>query len=583
MLIRLLKQYLRPYRAPITAVLVLQLVQTLATLYLPSLNADIIDKGVAVGDTGYILHTGSWMLAISLLQVVCAVAAVYFGAKASMAFGRDVREGLFTRVQDFSAQEIGHFGAPTLITRTTNDITQVQMVVLLSFTMMVMAPIMLVGGVVMALREDVALSRLLIVVVPVLGLSVGLIVSRMIPYFRAMQKRIDRINAVLREQITGLRVIRAFVRERRESERFAVANTDLFETSVRVGRLMALMFPTVMLVMNASSVGVLWFGAERIDAGQMQIGALTAFLSYIMYILMSVMIATMMFVMVPRAVVSSERIVEVLDTEPSVLPPVEPALAPVFVGPGALRGELELRHAEFRYPGAEVAVLRDVSLIARPGRTTAIIGSTGSGKTTLVSLVPRLFDVTGGAVLIDGVDVRSYEPDDLWARIGLVPQKPFLFSGTVASNLRYGKADATDDELWHALEVAQARDFVEAMTDGLEGRISQGGANVSGGQRQRLAIARALVRRPSIFLFDDSFSALDFATDAALRAALVPETRDAAVVIVAQRVSTIRHADQIVVLDDGVVVGVGTHLELMATSQTYREIVLSQVTEEEAA
>jgi ATP-binding cassette subfamily B protein len=582
-LIRLLKQYLRPYRAPITAVLVLQLVQTLATLYLPSLNADIIDKGVAVGDTGYILHTGSWMLAISLLQVVCAVAAVYFGAKASMAFGRDVREGLFTRVQDFSAQEIGHFGAPTLITRTTNDITQVQMVVLLSFTMMVMAPIMLVGGVVMALREDVALSRLLIVVVPVLGLSVGLIVSRMIPYFRAMQKRIDRINAVLREQITGLRVIRAFVRERRESERFAVANTDLFETSVRVGRLMALMFPTVMLVMNASSVGVLWFGAERIDAGQMQIGALTAFLSYIMYILMSVMIATMMFVMVPRAVVSSERIVEVLDTEPSVLPPVEPALAPVFVGPGALRGELELRHAEFRYPGAEVAVLRDVSLIARPGRTTAIIGSTGSGKTTLVSLVPRLFDVTGGAVLIDGVDVRSYEPDDLWARIGLVPQKPFLFSGTVASNLRYGKADATDDELWHALEVAQARDFVEAMTDGLEGRISQGGANVSGGQRQRLAIARALVRRPSIFLFDDSFSALDFATDAALRAALVPETRDAAVVIVAQRVSTIRHADQIVVLDDGVVVGVGTHLELMATSQTYREIVLSQVTEEEAA
>jgi len=587
LLIRLLRQYLRPYTTPIAIVLVLQLIQTLATLYLPSLNADIIDKGIALGDTGYIMRTGGWMLTISLLQVVCAVVAVYFGARASMAFGRDVREGLFTRVQDFSAQEVGHFGAPSLITRTTNDIQQVQMVVLLTFTIMVMAPIMLVGGVVMALREDVTLSRLLIVIVPVLGVSVGLIVSRMIPYFRSMQKRIDRINAVLREQITGLRVIRAFVRERRESERFGVANTALFDTSLRVGKLMALMFPTVMLVMNASSVAIMWFGGQRIDSGQMQIGALTAFLSYIMYILMAVMIATMMFVMVPRAVVSAERIVEVLDTETTVLQPAEPrprvAAAQATVGGGRTTGVLELRHAEFSYPGAESAVLRDVSLTALPGRITAIIGSTGSGKTTLMSLVPRLFDVTGGAVLIDGVDVRELELDDLWSRIGLVPQKPFLFSGTVASNLRYGKADATDDELWHALEVAQARRFVEAMPKGLDAPISQGGTNVSGGQRQRLAIARALVKKPSIYLFDDSFSALDFATDAALRAALVPETQEATVVIVAQRVSTIRYADQIIVLDGGVVVGVGTHPELMATSQTYHEIVLSQVTEEEAA
>ncbi len=582
MLIRLLQQYLRPYTTPIAAVLVLQLIQTLATLYLPSLNAQIIDHGIATGDTGYILRTGGWMLVVSLLQVVCAVAAVYFGARAAMAFGRDVREGLFTQVQDFSAQEVGHFGAPSLITRTTNDVQQVQMVVLLSFTMMVMAPIMLVGGVVMALREDVALSRLLLVVVPVLGIAVGLIVSRMIPYFRSMQKRIDRINAVLREQITGIRVIRSFVREQRESERFEVANTALFDTSVRVGKLMALMFPTVMLVMNASSVAVMWFGAQRIDAGQMSIGALTAFLMYIMYILMAVMIATMMFVMVPRAVVSAERIVEVLDTETTVRRPTRPVTsAPSSAG--TRRGQLELRHAEFRYPGAESPVLRDVSLIARSGRTTAIIGSTGAGKTTLISLVPRLFDVTGGTVLVDGVDERDLEPDVLWSCIGLIPQKPFLFSGTVASNLRYGKPDATDDELWHALDVAQARDFVEAMPLRLGGRISQSGANVSGGQRQRLAIARALVKRPSIYLFDDSFSALDFATDAALRAALVPETQDATVVIVAQRVSTIRHADQIIVLDDGAVVGVGTHSELMATSETYREIVLSQVTEEEAA
>jgi len=578
MLVRLLRQYLAPYTSAVVVVLVLQLVQTLATLYLPSLNANIIDHGIAVGDTGYIVRTGGLMLGISLLQVVCAVVAVYFGARASMAFGRDVRGGLFSHVQEFSAQEVGKFGAPSLITRTTNDVQQVQMVVLMTFTMMVTAPIMLVGGVLMALREDVALSRLLIVIVPVLAIAIALIVSRMIPYFRVVQKRIDAINRVMREQIAGIRVIRAFVRERRESERFAEANTDLFMTSVRVGRLMALMFPVVMFIMNASSVSVLWFGAQRIDSGQMQIGALTAFLSYIMYILFAVMMASMMFVMVPRAMVSAERIVEVLDTQTTVLPPEHPV--PVTAG---RRGRLELRGVEFRYPGAEQAVLHGVDLVAEPGTTTAVIGSTGSGKTTLVNLVPRLFDVTGGAVLVDGVDVRQLAPDDLWDGIGLVPQRPYLFSGTVASNLRYGKPDATDDELWHALDVAQARAFVEAMPEGLDGPIAQGGTNVSGGQRQRLAIARCLVRQPRIYLFDDSFSALDFATDAALRAALVPETRDAAVVIVAQRVATIRHADRIIVLEEGAVVGSGTHAELMESSETYREIVYSQISEEEAA
>jgi ATP-binding cassette subfamily B multidrug efflux pump len=578
MLVRLLRQYLAPYRTGVVAVLLLQLVQTIATLYLPSLNADIIDKGVAVGDTGYILRIGGVMLGVSLLQVACAIAAVYFGARTAMALGRDLREGLFAHVQEFSAQEVGKFGAPSLITRTTNDVQQVQMVILFTFTMMVAAPIMLIGGVIMALRQDVALSGLLVVIVPVLGVAIALIVSRMVPYFRVMQTKIDAINRVLREQIAGIRVIRAFVRERRESERFGAASTDLFETSLRVGRLMALMFPVVMLIMNASSVSVMWFGAQRIDSGQMQIGALTAFLSYIMYILMAVMMASMMFVMVPRAVVSAERIGEVLDTQTSVLPPV----APVSL-PATRRGRLELRDVEFRYPGAEEPVLRGIDLVVESGKTTAVIGSTGSGKTTLVNLVPRLFDVTGGAVLLDGIDVRDLEPDDLWSSIGLVPQKPYLFSGTVASNLRYGRTDATDDELWHALEVAQAREFVEAMPEGLEAPIAQGGTNVSGGQRQRLAIARALVRRPSIYLFDDSFSALDFATDAALRAALVPETRDAAVVIVAQRVATIRHADQIVVLEDGEVVGAGTHGELMASSSTYREIVFSQISAEEAA
>ncbi|WP_273654828.1 ABC transporter ATP-binding protein [Cellulomonas fimi] len=581
MLVTLLRHHLRPYRSAVVAVVVLQLVQTLATLYLPSLNARIIDDGVATGDTGEILRLGGVMLAVSLVQVVCAVAAVYFGAKAAMAFGRDVRGRLFDHVQTFSAQEIGHFGAPTLITRTTNDVQQVQMVVLFTFTLMIVAPIMLVGGVVMALQEDVGLSGILLFAVPVLAAVIAAIVVRMVPYFRSMQKRIDAINRVLREQISGIRVVRAFVREERESRRFAAANTDLFDTSLRVGRLMALMFPAVMLVLNVTSVGVLWFGGQRVDAGEMQIGALTAFLSYIAYILMAVMMSTMMFVMFPRAVVSAERIGEVLSTTTSVKPPTSPVALPQ--GPTSRPGLVELRGVEFRYPGAEEAVLHGVDLVAEPGRTTAIIGSTGSGKTTLLNLVPRLFDATGGAVLLDGVDVRDLDPDVLWTQVGLVPQKPYLFSGTVRSNLEFGRPGATDDELWHALEVAQARGFVEELPEGLDAPIAQGGTNVSGGQRQRLAIARALVRRPHVYLFDDSFSALDYATDAALRAALVPETRDATVLVVAQRVATIRHADRIVVLEEGAVVGVGTHHELLETSETYREIVYSQVSAEEAA
>lgn len=577
MLIKLLKVHLKPYQGAVVAVVLLQLVQTMATLYLPSLNAKIIDNGLVKGDTSEILRLGGVMLAVSFVQVVAAIVAVYYGSRTAMAFGRDVRERLFGQVQTFSAQEVAKFGAPTLITRTTNDVQQVQMVTMMTFTMMIMAPIMLVGGVIMAMREDVVLSGILLVSVPVLGVIIGLIISRMVPYFRVMQKRIDGINRVLREQIAGVRVVRAFVREHRESQRFDGANTELYDTSLRVGKLMALMFPSVMAVLNLTSVAVLWFGAYRVDSGGMQIGQLTAFLSYIAYILIAVMMSTMMFVMVPRAVVSSERIGEVLETETSVVPPASPVDLPAHH-----TGRLELRGVEFRYPGAERSVLHGVDLVAEPGRTTAIIGSTGSGKTTLVNLIPRLFDVTGGAVLLDGVDVRELDPDQLWTEIGLVPQKPYLFAGTVRTNLEYGRPGASDEELWHALEVAQARPFVEALAEGLDAPISQGGTNVSGGQRQRLAIARALVRKPSVYLFDDSFSALDYATDAALRAALVPETRDATVLVVAQRVATIRHADSIVVMEDGLVVGVGTHAELLESSETYREIVYSQVSVEEA-
>ncbi|MFD7873297.1 ABC transporter ATP-binding protein [Streptomyces sp. NPDC059766] len=577
MLIRLLRTYLRPYRKPIIVLVLLQLMQTCATLYLPTLNADIIDQGVVAGDTGYILSRGGLMVGISLAQVVCNIGAVYYGARTASALGRDVRGAVFDRVQSFSARELGRFGAPSLITRTTNDVQQVQMLALMTFTLMVSAPIMCVGGIVLALGLDVPLSAVLVAVVPTLGICVTLIVRRLRPLFRAMQVRLDTVNRVLREQITGNRVIRAFVRDEYEQERFRKANTDLTEMSLGTGNLLALMFPVVMTTVNVSSIAVVWFGAHRIDSGGMQIGDLTAFLSYLMQIVMSVMMATFMFMMVPRAEVCAERIQEVLDTSSSVVPPLAP------VRELSRHGHLEIRGAGFRYPGAEEPVLKAIDLVARPGETTAVIGSTGSGKSTLLGLVPRLFDATDGEVLVDGTEVRDLDPQLLARTVGLVPQKPYLFAGTVATNLRYGNPDATDEELWHALEVAQAREFVERLENGLDSPIAQGGTNVSGGQRQRLAIARTLVQRPEIYLFDDSFSALDYATDAALRAALAAETSEATVVIVAQRVSTIRDADRIVVLDEGRVVGSGRHHELMADNETYREIVLSQLTEAEAA
>lgn len=577
MLIRLLRTYLRPYQKPIALVMVLQLLQTCAALYLPSLNADIIDRGVVRGDTGVILGLGAVMLAVTLVQMAGNIGAVYFGARTAAALGRDVRAAVFDRVQSFSARELNGFGAPSLITRTTNDVQQVQMLALMTFTLMVTAPIMCVGGVIMALGQDVPLSGVLLAVLPVMAASVGVVVWRLRPLFRSMQKRLDTVNRVLREQITGNRVIRAFVRDRYETERFGRANTDLTEVSLGTGRLLALMFPLVMLVVNLSSLAVVWFGAHRIDSGAMEIGSLTAFLAYLMQIVMSVMMATFMFMMVPRAEVCAERIQEVLGTSSSVVPPAEPVRE--LVG----RGTLEMRAAGFRYPGAEEWVLRDVELFAGPGETTAVIGSTGSGKTTLLGLAARLIDPVEGEVLVDGVDIRRIDPALLARTVGLVPQKPYLFSGTVASNLRYGNPEASDEELWHALEVAQAKEFVERLEGGLEAPVSQGGTNVSGGQRQRLAIARTLVQRPEIYLFDDSFSALDYATDAALRAALRAETAEAGVVIVAQRVSTIRDADRIVVLDEGRVVAVGRHHDLMERDETYREIVLSQLTEAEAA
>ncbi|MET7732669.1 ABC transporter ATP-binding protein [Streptomyces sp. NPDC005402] len=577
MLIRLLRTYLRPYKKPITILVLLQFLQTCATLYLPTLNADIIDEGVVNGDTGYILSYGALMIGISLAQVVCNIGAVFYGARTAAALGRDLRASVFDRVQSFSAREVGQFGAPTLITRTTNDVQQVQMLALMTFTLLVSAPIMCVGGIVLALGLDVPLSAVLVAVVPTLGICVTLIVRRLRPLFRSMQVRLDTVNRVLREQITGNRVIRAFVRDQYEEDRFRKANTDLTEMSLKTGNLLALMFPVVMTTVNLSSIAVVWFGAHRIDSGGMQIGDLTAFLAYLMQIVMSVMMATFMFMMVPRAEVCAERIQEVLDTSSSVVPPAAP------VRELRRHGHLEIRGAGFRYPGAEEPVLKAIDLVARPGEVTAVIGSTGSGKSTLLGLVPRLFDATDGEVLVDGTEVSTIDPKLLAKTVGLVPQKPYLFAGTVATNLRYGNPDATDEELWHALEVAQAKDFVSHLENGLDSPIAQGGTNVSGGQRQRLAIARTLVQRPEIYLFDDSFSALDYATDAALRAALAEETSEATVVIVAQRVATIRDADRIVVLDEGRVVGTGTHRELMADNETYREIVLSQLTEAEAA
>jgi ATP-binding cassette subfamily B multidrug efflux pump len=576
-LIRLLRTHLRPYKKPIALLVLLQFLQTCATLYLPTLNAHIIDNGVVKGDTGYILSFGALMIGISLAQVVCNIGAVYFGARTASALGRDVRAAVFDRVQSFSSREVSHFGAPSLITRTTNDVQQVQMLALMTFTLMVSAPIMCVGGIVLALGLDVPLSAVLVAVVPTLGICVTLIVRRLRPLFRSMQTRLDTVNRVLREQITGNRVIRAFVRDDYEKDRFRKSNADLTEMSLKTGNMLALMFPIVMTVVNLSSIAVVWFGAHRIDSGEMQIGDLTAFLAYLMQIVMSVMMATFMFMMVPRAEVCAERIQEVLGTSSSVVPPVAP------VTELRRHGHLEIRNAGFRYPGAEEPVLTAIDLVARPGEVTAVIGSTGSGKSTLLGLVPRLFDATDGEVLVDGTDVASLEPKLLAKTVGLVPQKPYLFAGTVATNLRYGNPDATDEQLWQALEVAQAKGFVTELEGGLNAPIAQGGTNVSGGQRQRLAIARTLVQRPEIYLFDDSFSALDYATDAALRAALSEETAEATVVIVAQRVATIRDADRIVVLDEGRIVGTGRHHELMADNETYREIVLSQLTEAEAA
>lgn len=581
MLWKLLVEYLRPQRRLLIAVVIFQLAQSIASLYLPTLNADIIDEGVAKGDTGYILSVGSLMLFITLVQIACAVVAVYFGAKAAMGLGRDLRDAIFTRVGEFSEQEVTRFGAPSLITRSTNDVQQVQQLVLMSATLMAAAPMLSIGGVVMAVRQDAQLSWLIAVSVPVLLAGVGLIITRMVPLFRKMQVRIDTVNRVLREQLTGIRVVRAFVREDIETARFTRANEDVTDTALRAGRLMALAFPVVMLVLNVSSVAVIWFGSFRIEDGSMQVGTLIAFLSYLLQILMSVMMATFMAVMIPRAAVSADRIGEVLDTESSVRPPEHPVAAGAGIG-GAGSGELEMHDVGFAYPGAEQPVLSGISFTARSGQTTAIIGSAGSGKTTLVNLLPRLFDATSGSVRFDGVDVRELHPDLLWGHIGLVPQRPYLFSGTVRSNLLYGKPDATEEELWRALATAQAQDFVREMEGGLDAPISQGGTNVSGGQRQRIAIARALVKRPELYIFDDSFSSLDTATDARLRQALKRDTSGATLVIIAQRVSSIADADQILVLDDGRIVGRGTHSQLLETSETYREIVSSQLAAEEA-
>jgi len=576
-MIALLRTYLRPYRRALALVVALLVVQALATLYLPALNGDIINNGVAEGDIPYILTTGALMLGISLVVVVASVIAVYWGSKTGMAFGRDVRGAIFRKVESFSQAELNRFGTPSLITRNTNDVQQVQMVVLMGLNMMIIAPILAVGGVIMALRQDVPLAGILVVILPIMAVIVGTLMYRALPMFQAVQRKVDRVNQVTREALSGIRVIRAFVRTRHEEERFDEANLDLTASSLQVNRLFALMIPLLMLVFNLSSVAILWFGSIRVDSGDMPIGNLIAFLQYVMQILMAVMMAVFMFVMVPRAVVSSGRIQEVLRTEPSIGDPAVAATLPAGVG------ALEFHDVEFGYPGAQDAVLRGISFRVEPGGTTAIVGSTGSGKSTLINLIPRFYDVTGGSLTIDGTDVRTLQRDDLWARIGLIPQKAFLFSGTIASNLRFGKADATEDELWAALRIAQADGFVRDLEHGLDEPVTQGGTNLSGGQRQRLAIARALVKRPEIYVFDDSFSALDFKTDSMLRAALSREIADATVVIVAQRVGTIMGADRIVVLDSGTIAGIGTHRELMATCETYREIVYSQLSTEEAA
>lgn len=577
MLIRLLRQRLAPYRRLIVLMVVCQAVQTAATLVLPTLSARIIDRGVLQHDQSYIRSTGVVMIAFALVQIVFSVVAVYLGALVGMGFGRDVRGALFHRVTDFSAREVGYFGAPSLITRITNDVQQVQLFAVMAATMAIATPITMGFGIFAALRQNVGLSVVIVVSVPVTAVILGIVVSKMVPAFRLMQERIDQINRVLREQITGIRVIRAFVREPEEQARFASANQDLTDVSLRAGRLMAAMFPTINVVINLSSVAVLWIGADLVRSGHLQIGSLIAYLTYLIQILMSVMMATFMITMIPRASVSAGRIQEVIETDSTVRSPAVPKTA----GGGPV--EIEFRNVGFHYPGADHPVLTDISFTTLAGQTTAIVGSTGAGKTTLLQLIPRLFDVTSGGVMIGGIDIRELDTDYLWSVIGLVPQRPYLFTGTVASNLAYGKSDATEEEMWEALEVAQASEFVSRMRGGLEARIDQGGTNVSGGQRQRLAIARALIRKPDIYLFDDSFSALDLVTDARLRSALLPYTADAAVLIVAQRISTITSADRILVLEDGELIGAGTDAELRLNCPTYAEIVESQLGEREQA
>jgi ATP-binding cassette subfamily B multidrug efflux pump len=578
---RLLATYLKPYWRSIAIIIVLLLVQAVANLYLPRLNAQIINNGVIPGDTGYIGRMGGYMLMVAVLQTVCAIASTYIAARVGMSFGRDVRSDFFRKVESFSQAEINRFGTPSLITRNTNDVQQIQMMVVLGLSLLIFAPMMGIGGIIMALRQDAPLSISLAVILPVMGVFLFLVLRHAIPLFRSMQKKIDRINQVMRETLSGVRVIRAFARDDYEERRFEEANQDLTKVGLSVMRLFAVMFPTLMGILSLSTVGIMYFGAYRIDSGGMEFGSLTAFISYVMQILFSVLMATMLSAFIPRAAASATRIQDVLDVVPGIDDPAVPvSAADLDSGP---RGVIEFKDVEFRYPGAEEAVLAKISFKALPGQTTAIVGSTGSGKSTLISLVPRLYDVTSGSIELDGRDIRLMNRADLWKRVGFVPQKAFLFSGTVASNLRYGKDNATEEELWHALGIAQGTDFVEAMPDGLDEPITQGGTNVSGGQRQRLAIARALVKEAEVYIFDDSLSALDFKTDSMLRAALKREVKDATVIVVAQRVSSIMHADQIIVLDEGTIVGLGTHEELLQTCETYQEIVYSQLSAEEAA
>lgn len=611
-MIKLLREFLGKYRMMILIVLVLLLAQALTNLYLPELNADIINNGVAKGDTGYIVQVGVLMLVVTAVLGVCSVAAVFLGARIAMGFGRDVRLAVFRRVEGFSQVEMNKFGTPSLITRNTNDVQQVQMIVFMGLTVILLAPIMGIGGVIMALRQDVPLSALLLVILPIMFGFIFFITSRAVPLFRAMQVKIDRINQVMREALAGVRVIRAFVRVDHEEKRFDEANVDLFQTGLKVNRLFALTFPVMMLIFNLSSVAVIWFGAFRVNSGEMPIGNLTAFLSYLMQIMFSVLMAIFMIIFLPRAVVSAGRIREVLETEPSIVDPQSPVSLPVFQASAATDGNghgtdgngfhpgtndgngkhplpgvrpgvrVEFKDVEFRYPGAEQPILHDISFTAEPGQTTAIIGSTGSGKSTLINLIPRFYDASSGSLLIDGVEVREMLREDLWKLIGVIPQRAFLFSGTIASNVRYGDANATDEDVERALEIAQASEFVKELADGINAPIDQGGTNVSGGQRQRLAIARALVKRAPLYIFDDSFSALDFRTDALLRAALKRELAESTVIIVAQRVGTILNADRIVVMDEGRIVGVGTHSQLLESNETYQEIVYSQLTEAEA-